>query len=349
MHTRWWTTTAALVLICASGAARAQNAFPTPTGPSRGTLASRDTDLIHRAHIDEGGGVMKLPDVNYSTTLGYRPLTLDLFLPPSGGAPHPIVVFLHGGGWMLDSQGDEGVAGEDSMVALARRGYVVVRPGYRLSAEARYPAQLMDTKDAIRWIKTYAATYNADPTRVAIWGSSAGGALAALVGTTCHQPQFDSKPAPRRGGGFGPPALDPNTNGCVQAVVDWYGPVDLLAIGSEHTAGVPPHNYATAPEVAYLGCAVPQCPAGVVAATSAITYIDKSDPPFLIMHGTADKVVPVQQSQLLYKSLQAKGVPAQLILVPNANHIFMGIPQATQQAQFDTTAQWLDQHLRPAG
>jgi len=325
-------------------AVRADNGPPIPKGPSPLTLISEDADLAHRPHVDLPGGVIKLPGVTYSVLMGYRPLTLDLFVPPAGAAPHPIVVYIHGGGWSLDPAGDEGLADDNGMLELARRGYLVVRPAYRLTSEAIFPAQLIDVKTAIRWAKTYAATYHADPTRVVVWGGSAGGNLSALVGTTCGQKQFDTVAPLGRFYGLSTPAIDPKVTSCVDAAVDWFGPTAFAAMATEALPGASKHNTPDGAESQYLGCTIPLCPAARLAAANPITYVTKNAPPFLIMHGLADTAVPHQQSELLYHALIAKGVPAKLVLVPGASHMFMGVSPQLMRAQLDTTFAWIDQH-----
>jgi len=336
-----------LALFCLLGlAARADNGPPIPTGPSPLTVISQDPDLQRRPHIDLPGGVTKLPAVTYSVLNGYRPLTLDLFVPKAGRAPNPIVVYIHGGGWSLDPNGDEGLSGDSGMEELARRGYLVVRPTYRLTSEAIFPAQLIDVKTAIRWAKTYAATYHGDPSRVVVWGASAGGNLAALVGTSCGQRQFDTVVPLGRFYGLSTPAIDPKVTSCVVAAIDWFGPTDFAAMASEALPGADKHNTASAPESQYLGCVIPQCPADKLAAADPITYVSKDSPPLLIMHGLADPAVPHQQSEDLYKALRAKGVPAELVLVPGASHMFMGVPPKIMRAQLDTVFRWIDRRTR---
>jgi acetyl esterase/lipase len=243
-------------------------------------------------------------DVVFATLAGFRPLTLDLYLPPHKPKdfPKPLLVFVHGGNW---SGGDarQGGGFDDFpgvLTALAAKGYVVASVNYRLSGEARFPAALQDVKSAIRWLRNHADNYNIDTTRVAIWGEEAGGQIAALAGTSCGVLALE-------------PAGDPGPNpasDCVQAVIDWHGISDLAAMAQTDAATPPagPTPSSPTPAGAYLGCEPSQCAAGVVHAASPMAYIGPNTPPFLIQHG-AHKLVLLAQSQKLYDALRTAQVP----------------------------------------
>jgi len=289
--------------------------------------------------------VRRLRGVIYSVIDGYRPLRADLFLPRVHRLPAPVIVYLHGGGWTLDPHGDEGLAGDATMRALAGKGYVVVRPEYRLSSEARFPAQLIDAKRAIRWIKTHAAEYGADPHRVMVWGSSAGGTLASLVGVTCGIARFDDAAALPQHFGLSTPPIAPDTNSCVTAVVDWFGPVDFPRMDAQARPGSPlRHDAADSAESRLIGCALPDCPRERVMAASPLSYVSRDDPPFLILHGDADNAVPHQQSEELAAALRAKGVPVEFGLVPGADHMFDKASERLRRKQVARTFAFLDAH-----
>jgi acetyl esterase/lipase len=302
-------------------------------------------DLLAKPHIDYGRGVLGLPHLTYDVVNGYRPIQMSLFVPTADSAVHPVVLYLHGGGFTLDPDGDEGIMGNDTMVELAARGYLVARPAYRLSSEARFPAAIEDVKIAVRWLRTYAKNYGGDASHIVVWGSSAGGNLAALLGTSCGVVAFDRIDKLPQRVGLSTPSLDPNASSCVDAVIDWFGPIDFATLDRQSLPGsMGQHDDANSPESALLGCALPKCPQELLKAANPISYISASSPPFLIMHGQADHAVPWQQSQELYDALRAQGVAAQLILVPGADHMFTKLPPALMQAQLAPVFTFIDAH-----
>lgn len=247
------------------------------------------------------GGVNALFDVTYQTLKGYRPLTLDIYQPPTRPYPLPLLVFVHGGGF---GGGDTRHAGTFTdfpreLAALAAQGYVVAAVNYRLSGEARFPAALLDVKAAIRWLRGKAGELNLDTTRTAVWGISSGGQLAALTGLTC-----------------GVPALEPpGEAACVQAVIDWYGASDLKAPAK------PGFTETSASDAGdFLGCEPSACPPGLAKVASPLSYVSATSPGFLIQHGGADKTVPAEQSQALAAALRSANVPAELVIYPGAEH-----------------------------
>src|SRR6185369_12270345 len=133
------------------------------------------------------GDVVGFPDLTYSSLSGYRPLILDLYKPAKSGKPLPLVIYLHGGGWQGGHTRHSG-AFEDwpgVLASIAARGYVVASVEYRLSGEAAFPAAVQDVKAAIRWLRMHATEFGIDKARAVVWGGSAGGQLAALVGASC--------------------------------------------------------------------------------------------------------------------------------------------------------------------
>ena len=263
------------------------------------------------------GGVTGRPDVTYSTVVGYRPLTLDLYMPSAPG-PHPLVVYVHGGGW---ERGEKRLAGTfvswpDTLASIAARGYVVASVSYRLSGEARFPAAVTDVKTALAFLRAHAQTYGIEPGRAVIWGASAGGQLATLVGATCGVAAF----APRAPADV-PAANVPADAECVQGVIDWYG-VTNFGIQNAHAPA------ATAPVASsttgrYFGCEPGACPAGLMESAGPIPYLTAKSPPFLIIHGAMDRQVPVEESRSLKAALDAKGVAADLLIIPDVDHSFV--------------------------
>jgi acetyl esterase/lipase len=223
-----------------------------------------------------------------------RPLVLDLYV-PAGPPPHPVIVWVHGGGWRA---GDEDLAPNHPARQLVARGWAVASVEYRLSGEAVFPAQVQDCRAAIRWLRAQAPGLGLDAGRFAAWGSSAGGHLVSLLGTAGEVSAFDD---PRQG--------HAGESGRVQAVVDWYGPTDFTL-----PAGAPG---ASGQVASLLGCL--DCPDARRLA-SPVSHVDASDPPFLIQHGTADPVVPPLHSEVLHAALLAAGVSSQRESFAGAGH-----------------------------
>lgn len=244
------------------------------------------------------------PNLTVAQIPGYRPLHLDLHVPagqvaqgqgPSdqgtGDGPWPVVFWVHGGGWRSGSRLwlPESIAPFGLHDRLLRRGYAVADVDYRLSAEAPFPAQLDDVWAAIAWIRGHAAEFGLDPGRFAALGESAGAHLAMLAGLR----------------GEGDTAL--------QAVVDWYGPADLLDF----------RWLAGSPEAQLLGAQPRDLPAAAAEA-SPVRHVRAGAPPFLCVHGTDDAVVPLAQSEKFVAALRAQGVRGDLVPVPGADHCFVG-------------------------
>lgn len=236
-------------------------------------------------------------------TGGDRDLKMHLVLPSENAAsPAPAYVWVHGGGWQSGSK--EGGVGK--VVPMVKRGFVGATIEYRLTGEAPFPAQIEDCKCAIRFLRAHAQKYNIDPQRIAVGGASAGGHLVALLGTSGDVQELEGN------GGW------PNQPSNVQAVVDYYGPTDFRAFVT--TAGYEKHNRDGSPESKLLGGGeVLANPAGIKR-LNPITYVDNSDPAFLIIHGTADPVVPLNQSQAMHQALQAAGVKTTLRTIKGAGH-----------------------------
>ena len=224
-------------------------------------------------------------DLAYAGNTNPRQM-LDIHVPNNQTAPTPLIIWIHGGGWQNGSK----TLGQNSFqLRYARNGYAVASLNYRLSSKAIFPAQAHDTKAAIRWLRANAATYNIDPTRIGVWGSSAGGHLAALLGTSNDVVDLE--------GTLGV-TTQPSR---VQAVVDWFGPTDFLLMDTQGQAqgcGPGGHNQATSPESLLVGCQIQTCPTAVQRA-NPLTYYTRDDPPFFIQHGSVDCAVPNAQSGIL--------------------------------------------------
>jgi acetyl esterase/lipase len=189
-------------------------------------------------------------------------------------------------------------------VRFVKEGYAVASINYRLSQHALFPAQIQDCKAAIRWLRANAGTYGYDPNRIGVWGASAGGHLVALLGTAGDVNEFDV--GPNRG-----------VSSRVQAVCDFFGPTDFTKMSSFWSTMN--HDAADAPEVRLIGGPV-QENKDKVRRANPIAYITKDDPPFLIVHGDKDPLVPHNQSELLRDALQKAGVAVSLYTVTGGSH-----------------------------
>ena len=252
--------------------------------------------------------------LSYAMPVGYRPLQLDAWI-PDVPVPPPLVVWIHGGAWLFGDRRylPETLRPNQLFDESLAAGLAVASVDYRHSREASFPAQLHDAKAAIRYLRAHSEELGLDTSRVGVWGESAGGHLAALVGLTDRRPDLE--------GDLG--VVDPSS--AVDAVVDWYGPSDLAAMQSKSP---PPHIAATLPpELLFPEDVLVE---GVDDATriaaSPVNLVSAAAPPFLLVHGTDDQVVPYAQSQQLAAALEAMGAPVQLVPVEGADHIFDGYP-----------------------
>ncbi len=222
------------------------------------------------------------------------------------GQQRPAILHFHGGGFR------KGRASRKTAMRIAQAGFVGISINYRLSQEAVFPAAVHDCKTAVRWTRANARRYHIDPDKIGVFGGSAGGYLAAMVGLSGGDDYLEGDGA------------YPNYSSNVQAVVENYGPSDFLKMND--FAGNIDHDSPTSPESQFIGGAI-QNMTEQVGRANPIHYIDIHDPPILILHGRKDLAVPFNQSELLFNALQNTGVPSQLIPVENAGHGFK--PSAT--------------------
>lgn len=234
---------------------------------------------------------------------GGRELTMHILSPKDGPKDSsPVFVWIHGGGW----QGGRKESGLYSMIPFVRKGFVCATIEYRLTGEAPFPAQIEDCKCAIRYLRAHADKYRIDPDRIAVGGSSAGGHLAALVGTSGGVEQLEGT------GGWQDQSSE------VQAVVDLYGPTDFELFVT--AKGYENHNRDGSPESKLLGGGTVLENKAGIRRVNPISYIDKDDPPFLIIHGSEDPTVPLNQSQALHASLEKANVECKLHVIEGAKH-----------------------------
>ncbi len=232
----------------------------------------------------------KYLDIPYAALSGAQ--KLDIYLPDEGDGPFPVILSIHGGGFMAGDKRDIQV---EPMLKGLKRGYAVVSVNYRLSGEATWPAQIKDCKAAVRWIKANADRYNLDRDRIVAWGGSAGGHLSAMLGTSGDVNKLEGKELG-----------NPDQSSRIQAVIDWFGPTNFLAMDDQlKESGVEnpmQHSVPDSPESWLLGANLPDVPERVKEANPE-TYITADDPPFFIQHGLEDSLVPYQGSVLLGRKL----------------------------------------------
>lgn len=224
---------------------------------------------------------------------------LDIYLPPNASGKLPLVVWVHGGGWLSnDKYADMGYM-KETIKELMHQGYALASIDYRFSTQATFPAQMLDCNAAISYLVKNASSYGFDTDHMALMGFSAGGHLAAMLGLSKNDGVRDF---------FLPGSTD---KFAFRAVVDFYGPADLTLF----PGAIDPKS----PEALLIGAAPLDRP-DLAKAASPVTYVDEKDPPFLIIHGEKDDMVSPRQSQLLNSWLQVKGVPSELIVVKGAPH-----------------------------
>jgi len=263
------------------GVPRAPRGYPTPNAVYLSYLLGHLKLVDYQGEITVPDGVTEKLGVEYGRA-GEKPLLLDLYRPAAPHEPTPGLVFIHGGGWKKGNRSDY----KYYAVRFADRGYVVATVSYRLSGEATFPAAVEDVKCAIRWMRAHAEELGVDPDRIAAIGGSAGGHLAMMAGYTANVPDLEGN------GGHG------GVSSAVQAIVNLYGPCDLTVSDGRDEPVV----------TAFLGTTYAESPRDFERA-SPLFHLDRSDPPTLIIHGTVDQLVPVEQSDALAERLGGLGIP----------------------------------------
>jgi acetyl esterase/lipase len=273
-----------------------------------------------------GAQVPKLPEnIVLETEIEYgkagdRALKLDMVRPKDASdKPLPVIAFIHGGGWRNgDKRG--GIANVAPLVATGN--YIGVSIGYRLSGEAIWPAQIHDCKAAIRWLRANASKYNIDESQIGVWGSSAGGHLVSLLGTSGDVATLEGENG------------SPGYSSRVQAVVDYCGPSDFT-LGSVGGRTDDPNG----PVALLLGGPVTE-KMDLAREASPVTYVSADDAKFLVVHGTKDPLVPMSQAETLVEALKKACVPTTFVVMQGGGHGIRG-PEITERVHA-----FLDKSLR---
>jgi acetyl esterase/lipase len=270
------------------------------------------------------------PTLAYALTIGYRPMMLDLYV-PAGEGPHPVLVYIHGGAWYLGTPkyNNESLRALRMEERLLEAGYAVARISYRLSSEAKWPAQLHDCKAAIRYLRNKAAVFGLDPYRFAVLGESAGGHLSAMVGLTGDAPELEGVIGVAEG------------SSAVQAAINWYGASDLARMKTDGTRAPMIPGVTIRPEDLLLGDAADADHDALLAA-SPVSHVSDKAPPFLHQHGDTDRLVLHDHSVTLHKLLRAAGVHSEIDILPGVDHCFYG---GEHTAIMDRVIAFLDAQL----
>lgn len=263
--------------------------------------------------------IKTIPDLVFAKPGGTE-LLLDLHLPEGVEKP-PLVMYLHWGGWRI------GTRKHFRLHWLVEQGYAVASVEYRMSREGIFPAQLHDTKGALRWLRAHQKQYGYDAQKVVVCGVSAGGYLAALMGATSGDKAFEGNTAGHR-----------DQSSRVQGVIDCSGPTDFILRSTSQ-----PQHTEEPRGIVYelLGGAVTENPERARRA-SPVTHVGPGDPPILIIHGELDPQVLPAQSKRLFEVYQEHQLEAQLLIVEGKKHLWHPPTEEEQQLILP----FLDKHLR---
>lgn len=279
-----------------------------------------------------GDKVVSLKDIPYA--VASKSQKLDLYIPDKDAGPYPLIIFIHGGGFYKGSKKEV-----DSQLLGLKKGYAVASLNYRLSDEQKFPAQVHDVKAAVKFLRKNASTYRLKPRKFAAWGESAGGNLAAMLGSTGSKKNF-----------YDPDLGNQEVSDQVQAVVSWSAPIyfaDMdaqfraLNIDSAYTV-----NSAESPESRYLGATIgSQQASSKVKVASPQNYISKDNAPIMIQHGTKDRYVPYMQSKV-YASKLVKVLGKDKVFYKLLDQAGHGGAEFTEPSNLNQVFKFLDYHLK---
>lgn len=328
------------VELCACGSAGTSTvSISTPSPTVKVASAATENTVVPTEPANRkgpGGGNTTSSSTPTFSDIPYASISsaqkLDLYR-PTGDGPFPVILLVHGGAFLMgDKAAGDATTGIDQLLSL---GYAVASINYRLSGEAKAPAQIQDIKAAVRFLRANAKDYKLNPEKFGAWGGSAGGSLVSLLGTSCGVKALE-----------GPELGNSEQSSCVQAVVDWFGPIDFLQMDTQFEGTSCPinHNDADSPESQLVGGPI-QENVEMVNLVNAITYVSSDDPPIFIQHGTADCNVPPQQSQLFYDSLVnvIGKEKVTLVFIEGAGH---GGNQFTTESNLKLVTDFFDNYLK---
>jgi acetyl esterase/lipase len=284
--------------------------------------------------LDISGFTNKTLDVAYADKSQKQ--KLDIYLPADGKSPFPVIVYVHGGGWEVSDKRSTEI--EVVLKSSLAHGYAVVSVNHRPASEALFPAQIKDVKAAIRWIRSNGKKYGLNPVKIGAWGSSSGGHLVALLGTTGSVKEFEDSSLGNR-----------DESSRVQAVVDVSGPINFLTMDEQlQKAGFTDftrHSEASGPESNLVGKSILAVPE-LVKAANPETYIGKDAAPMLLEYGAKDNSVPVQQAtDFAAKLKEAIGKDkVSVVVFPEGGH--GGGEAFNAQENINTIFSFLDKYLK---
>ncbi len=291
-----------------------------------------NTAFSQNSPVNTGNIERRWQDIEYANTSNAQ--RLDIYLPENGEGPFPVILSIHGGAF---KSGDKRDGQLKPMLEGLNHGYAVVSVNYRLSPEAKFPAQIFDVKAAVRWIRANAKQYKLNADKIAAWGGSAGGHLSALLGTSGDVSSLEDLQLG-----------NPEQSSRLQAVVDWFGPTDFLKMDEQllesKVKNPQVHSIPDSPESELIGKNLEEAPE-LVRKANPETYITPDDPPFFIQHGLTDNLVPYQQSVNLAEKLQKElgKEKVSLKLFPETGH---GGPAFLAADNLENIFRFLDSYLK---
>lgn len=307
-------TSAASNAVAPAQPASQDSAQPTPSRTSTDTY----TLYSNLAYVPGGNGQQ----------------ILDLYLPKnSDRRPVPLIVYVHGGGWLAGDKTE--LTMNSGWQTYLSEGFAIASIDYTLSGTAIFPQQIYDVKASIRYLRANAAKYHVNGDEIGLWGESGGGQLVALAGASCGVSSLE-----------GHEGVSDRVSSCVQAVVDGFGPTDFLQMDAHlYNSSSLQHNPPSSPESRYVGCTsgLPACAPSTVERANPITYLTSSTkvPPFLIIHGDADTLVPIWESQILFSALNSVCADATFYTMHGLGHgtaitVALSDPSTPQTVQSST-------------